>query len=666
MVKNFLKYSIGSVIIVPIFVVSCSKQETLDFANSSNNSFIVESNNSDNQSIVCLTKQDFGEIINFSDLKDFKLYENDQEISIDYSKSYIDDDYNIFLFINSKSTNNLIVTNERLNKSFIIQKRKNLNKINLKNDQQNFINLINDISNNNIPTIIYSLDASLPIQQSFLISLINFYNNYNNKLQNINNKTIHIMSNKGFDSKRFNGDILKEKNIWNGIENIDQINETNNDDLLYLLRNNNIKVNDILSKFNINSKYDLVVQENQFFEMDIKEIFHLLKNANRVIITYDGNLHTNRTVPNLISKIQSIKVKSRKENIEFLKDLQNGKTTDLNNENFYNLMLLDKYESINENSNYDFFTFLSMDSNLLNTVNLDNDKIWNEHSISTNFLDYVNCLNNKSNDKQFLDTFSKLFIGSNLDMNDLIINGFEQYDPNKRNAIFLGSSLFNILSGQISKDNFSRLQVFPNLRKVVQAQMKQLLNKFPLEQYNIIFKLHPSFSDKNDPNNLIAINYVNLITDGLIQNPIIINPSIPIETLISNDYYIYKNKSNDSKIKNFIFRENGKFKAKEWTTFFGLQTTTSTIHTTRLFYESAFGISKQESAKLIPFFNFPIPTKFKLVDRENFDIDESTNYYEANKEKLKKIYVPYIPSIYYKNSLFKEYDSIILNFEEEK
>lgn len=652
--KYFLNIAMGGGIILPIILISCSKEEQKENLLFSNN-FLIKSNN--NQSIVCFDKRNFENDVNFDN---YKVYEQKKEIIIDYSKSYVNGN-SIYLFINSQNNKDLTVKNKNLNKSFIITKNKNLKKVILKDDQKYFINLIKNISNNNIPTIIYSYGASLPMQQSFLISLINFYNNI--KTSNVDNRIIHIMSNDGFDSKRFNSDVLKEKNIWNGIENIEQINETNNKDLLYLLRDNNINADMLLSKFDISGKYDLVIQENKFFDMKREDLLHLLKNANKVILTYDGNIHTNTIIPKLISNFESIRIKSREENIKFLKDLQSGKSKDLNDEDFYNLMLLDKYEVLNENSDYDFFTFLSADSNLLNTVNLSNDNIWSEYSFSTNFLDYAQCLNDQNDRKSFLDTYSKLFVGSNLNMNDLIINGLNYYDPNKRNAIFLGSSLFRKLSGELSPDNYSRLQTFPNLRQAVQSQMKQLLNKFPEDEYNIIFKLHPSFSSVDDPTNKIAINYVNLITNGLIKNPIIISPSVPLETLIVNDYYIYSNKPANSKLDNFIFRENKQYKAQEWTTFFGLQATTTTIHTTRLFYESTFNISKSESAKLIPFSNFPIPTKFRVVDREDNDIDVSTNYYEANKETIRRIYIPYIPSIYYRNELLDEYDSIVLNWD---
>ena len=190
--------------------------------------------------------------------------------------------------------------------------------------------------------------------------------------------------------------------------------------------------------------------------------------------------------------------------------------------------------------------------------------------------------------------------------------------------------------------------------------MKTLLEKFPINEYNVIFKLHPRFAPSSDSsiNNEIAKNYIKLITNNEIENPIVINSEIPIETLLSVDYFNHINNE-----KSYFFNQTSKFKSYEQTTFFGLQATTSSLHSSKIFYQSTFNLTKEQVELLIPFNNFPIPKYFKIINREEQDIDENTNYYEQNLDRLKKMYQYVSPSIKYNNSNLKKYDSLITEFE---
>ncbi|MBR2055774.1 MAG: hypothetical protein IJ970_01825, partial [Mycoplasmataceae bacterium] len=294
-----------------------------------------------------------------------------------------------------------------------------------------------------------------------------------------------------------------------------------------------------------------------------------------------------------------------------------------------------------------------------NSLNLNDNQQWTEKTISFNFSKYANLIDDQANRQLYLQTYKNLFFKTN---QEVIVNGLEQWDPNKKNAIFLGSSLFIPFDGELSitPSDFSRLQHFDNLKQKIQEVVKNLLKKFPIDQYNIIFKLHPRFASSNDPktNNEIAQNYIKLITNNEIQNPIVINSEIPIETLLSIDYFNHINNE-----KSYFFNQTSKFNSYEQTTFFGLQATTSSLHSTKIFYQSTFNLTKEQVELLIPFKNFPIPKYFKMINREEQDIDENTNYYDENLNIMKKMYQYVSPSIKYNNSNFKKYDSLITEFE---
>lgn len=623
------------------------------------------------------------------DIKDMKLDINDfivedqwgNIMDIDASNSIIDiKNDNIVLSLKGidNKSKKFVIKNKKYNDFKIsIDKVKTFNYENQNEKLKYFKNCLKDMSSNNIPSIIQIRNASLPVQQAFYISLVNYFNNGGNYDQ-----SILLFGEEVISQNRFNENVLINNNICKGYEKLENINNTNNK--LYLLRNEEINridgletkvwlkyYSNIFKKFNYaNKKVDFVIDDLDFLDM-IEEytinyknskLDFILKHANRILIITDGNAHVNSVIPKLYNLMSNVKVRSNDENIKTLEEYQKGKINNLSQNDLMNLLLIKNYESSKGKSDFNFIDFINFDSNIKNSLNLDDDQFWNEINFSTNFVDYGDIVDNK---EEFLDIFSKLFMDSNLNMESLFVNGLNSYDPNKRNAIFIGSSLFLPFGGvsSMSENDFSRLQSLPNLRKVIQDKMKSFLEKYPPSEYNIIFKLHPAFSKSFDTKNQIAINYVNLITNGLIKDPIILSPSIPLETLISNDYYIYSNGGGSkNRITNFIFKENEKYKPYEWTTFFGLQASTTAIMTTRIFYQNTFNLTKYQSAEIVPFSNFGIPKEYRLTKRIDEDINSSTNWYNDNVEVIKNLYSPYNPSLFYSTKELEEYDSIVLNF----
>lgn len=562
------------------------------------------------------------------------------------------------------------VRNEAI-KSFLVKDIKSFKIKNFNQDKKYFFNLIKDISSNDIPLIIQARNSSIILQQAFYLSLINYYQNINNPKSK--NFSVFNYENNSILENRFNASILKENNVWNGVTNIQDFNQDNISNF-NLVRGAEIlwrpyqefanHINQIKSKFNIQSKVDFFIDSVRFSELvndfirnpKNSHLSIILKISNRIIVGSEGAAHSNVVIPNLIKNMQQIKLEDRATVIQKLNDYQSGKIETLEKNDLLNLLVLKNFETINENSKFDFINFINYDNNISNSINLKDDMMWNENPFSTNFVEYSKLIEDQDQQQQYLKVFSKLFLNTEFNLENIFVSGLETYDPKKRNAIFLGSSLFQPY-GPTSPTNFSRLQKFPKLTAVVQERMKNLLEKFPPSEFNIIFKLHPVFSNENDPKNESGINYVKLITNNAIENPLIVNPKIPLETFIANNYYQYEIKNDTS---NILFRENDKYKPWEWTTFFGFQATTTTIHTTRVFYQSSFNLSNIETSKLIPFSNFPIPVEFPVVAR--LEKDEPGNFYDSNYEQIKKIYQYYNPSLMFNNSQLSIYDSILLNF----
>lgn len=661
MKKTLTFLGLGTTMLVPAMaMVSCSKNSEKQILS------LVTNFSEHNYSLIQVNNLS----IPSTNINDYYIKDsNGKEIEIYYNESTVKDEtLNLKTsFIDSKKNADIIIYC-KTNSSFklIVKHFKTFSPNDINENKQYFFDLIKDMSQNNIPTIIESRDASLTIQQCFYISLVNYFNNIDNL--NSNDISIFMTHDLTIKSHRFDEQVLIDNGISSGVKTIEEINSSNisNLNIINKFKHPNTSsayefishLDLIQEKFNITTKFDFVISDlslitwiqNAISNPKGSKLEYILKKANRIIVVSDGAAHTNDVTPYLNEILYDYEPSSREETINNFNLFLEGKK-DLSKEMILDLLLIKNFECNNIDSKFDFISFMNYDANVHNSLSIEDENMWSLNPFSTNFTEYASLIDGATNKEKYLDVYSKLFVGENT-LNDIIIHGLDAYDPNKRNAIFLGSSLFKPISGDMTKDNFSRLQYMSNLRKVVQDQMKELLARFPQDEYNIIFKLHPVYIDD------AAIEYVKLITDNIIENPIIISPNIPLETLIANDYYNYSSNQGE----NFIFKQNEKHKAYEWTTFFGLQTTSTTIHTTRLFYQTSFDLSKEQIAELIPFYNFPVPTKFPVVSRLESDL-LTKDYYEENMKTIMNIYSPFCPSITYNNEELKPYDSIILNFE---
>ena len=593
---------------------------------------------------------------------------NNNVISIDYQLSKIVNN-NIYLVLNNLNTNiqTIKIVDISKNSSLALSSShiKTFSKYDLLNDQEYFYNCIEDMCTNGIPTIGFIRNASLITQQAFYISLINYYNDNTS----LSDSTYWFGWNELWSQNKINFDILIKNGLSDGnfefnsnfVPNSFNIFKAN--DMYSVSSFNTDKIIEyftIIMQKNNTDKFDFVTDEIHFIKMmkqnDSKFFNFIFKHANRIIIMSDGANHTNETVPYLASELINHKPLSREATINMFNDFLVGNKKSLSKSDILNLLLLKKYEQINNNSNFNFVQFINYDANIFNSINLNDNLQWNESAFSTNFINYSKILNNSNAQQQFLKLFTDLFLSQDLSIDNIFVNGQANYDSKKKNAIFIGSSLFKPISGEVTPNNFSRLDLMPDVLNEIQNTFASFLDKYPQSEYNIIFKLHPVFSNKNDPQNLSAINYVRQISNNLIQDPIIVNPSIPIETWIASDYYNFY--TNNKSFPSILFKSEN---PETWTTFFGFQATTTTIHTIRLFYQSTFGIDKYRVSELIPFSNFPIPKLFHVVKRLESN-NNSYNYYYDNLNQIKKIYEPYCTSIYFGSEFLEDYDSIVLNF----
>lgn len=579
----------------------------------------------------------------------------------------------------------------------------------LKQSQQEFFKIINDMTHSDRSTVMFASNASLVHTQMVLIHLINYYlMKEDPSLKTNNNKLIHILQNNFYTEGntaadlRFNVEYLKGISYDNSLTLEEMMSINISDSTTSLAKDSHIfkdqKVGDhmasMISSVNstfdkiqnddsiTNKKTDSVLSDLAFSDFLLKynpnnpndPLYKIFKNSARIVLVSDGAAHTARFERRMVSAIENslTKLYTNEEAMARLNEIQTlsfdqlkqqNKLMTINDMMNFCLMRRTVDSSVSgETEKYNFIQAFHYDPSYIKGVNLENKYKWNIEAFSLNHEDYgqallTNDANKQEFNKKFTDMFHVDYSSQESIERTVFENGFKSYDPNKKNAIFFGSSLFTPLTS--NNGTISRLENFANLRNHVQDIFVKFAEIFPPEEYNIIFKFHPVF--KGDTAVKLSQLYTaKLKNDPRFIDPIIFNPKIPFETLISTDYYEYKKfKDGITQTNNsIIFRGD---KPEEWSKYFGLQATTSLIQTTRLFYESTFNLSLSQTEKLIPLEYFPIPSLFLIISREGID-PKTHDKYAANMNSLNDVYKTYNPSYLYPElNLSQENDRFKLN-----
>lgn len=515
-----------------------------------------------------------------------------------------------------------------------------------------FNKLITSGSNNNIPTLTIGKDAAVTNQQDSILAVGEALIQKQNNINNVKDYNFLYLTKNSFS--RMNVDSLgKLKNDNYDIDKLQNLSPINiftrdNGDRNYEYNINWLKqdINKVKQLTGC-KEVDLVVDEllfksviEQSLENPSNSLFEfIVTNSNHITVMSDGAAHTKFMVPFLIELLNGNIVEKQRavQNLQNIKSL----TSELTPKDIKDFIQLKDFDL--DGKHYDdFIHFLHYDSRYI--VNLNN--LYNITSYDLNFFNYNGLFRDSTIANEFTNIQSNMFSNNIHNLSDIFVSGYSKYDPNKKNAIFLGSSLFiPTQDGEVT-----RLEHLENIRIEIQNQFNKFLKEFPEKEYNIIFKLHPRYKSTN------ALKYVEIITNKQIMNPIIVNPSIPFEMLLSNDFASYKNNTGT----NFIFKGKTKEDAINNTKYFGFQATTSSIHTTRLFYAQSFNMSSNDIGNLITFHNFPIPTLFDIVYSETTN-NSDRKYYNTNVQQLNDIYKYYNPSVLYNNPSYKQYDLFKIN-----
>ncbi|MFV8468286.1 hypothetical protein ACNQ2K_01305 [Mycoplasma sp. VS292A] len=361
-------------------------------------------------------------------------------------------------------------------------------------------------------------------------------------------------------------------------------------------------------------QFDFYIPDISFIALDWATIEWIIAHANKIVILSDGNAQPywfirENYFPWVDKQTTSY---SQEELLEFWSQAHRSGKLPIDYHYFYTLK--DKFKIYNSVSDY---------SKYFNKLFEKQDKAWAQLDINAYPLSFDTLalqLSKHIDKKEFLDSYLKLIRLENKTVLDLVTRGKENYDPKKKNLIFIGSSLFRY------ENNVLPLTL--DIPKTL--EFKEYINKifelYPPKEYNYFYKLHPVF--KKDQAN----EFLSVLTQGKDSNAIVLDPSISWENMLALDF------AQIAKGNSLFFNKNDFTDGKSIRTkLFGIQASSTSLLTTIAMLKEFFNINLEQALLFVDPNNFPLPETFNMVVRD-LNYSNKTAGYNANVAELEKIY----------------------------
>ncbi|QKT05392.1 hypothetical protein [Mycoplasma sp. OR1901] len=521
-----------------------------------------------------------------------------------------------------------------------------------------FIKDIKETARDESPTFYFNRNAGQVWNTSMqhAIALLN----YSNKINNDKTKVVYVGDHDVLkNDNRFNLNYLQDK-YQNSVDILNNDLKISDGKFSYIHKTEKTNSNSTPENYSIiptksfleyvfkpflesdqNNKFNIVIPDISFTGLKPDAREYLIKHAKKIVIISDGNAQLAKFIPQYFyyvsNKDQPHDIETVSETFETKEDINK-----INAREYYRLE--DKVKIFNYQGNYS----LSL-NNIFDLL----DKSWakiNVHSYPTSL--------NKLNKEGWLsdtDYLNDILITNNLmendnnntkkSINDLMILNSDKYDENKKNMVFMGSSLFR--KGAYTDNEKLRENAIDYFEKIEKL--------YPRTEYNYLFKLHPYYKPDQ------SLDYVKMLLGKEdVSDYIILNPSISWENMLSLDYSNLESGSNES-----IFFKKEKNKIVPNMKLFTLQATTTVLISTMQFIEQTLkGYDSLDSKReVVDPSIIPLNEEINIINRENI---ENKDYYEINYDNLYNIYKWNLTSNdFYPITEFKRLSEFLKDSEEE-
>lgn len=363
--------------------------------------------------------------------------------------------------------------------------------------------------------------------------------------------------------------------------------------------------------------FDFFIPDISFIKMNRQQRHWIIKHANKITLLSDGNAQPYTFIrDNYIKWVKNQKESySEAELLKFWNEYKQSEGLEMPIDYHFFYTLSDKIRIFNLNNGY------------MQPLNDDLEKRgfgWaklNVYAYPLNpetFYEYLE-INDENNVRNDYLTVNKL---KNKSFLDLVVDGKNNYNPNKKNLVFMGSSLF-----RKTNDDEWRFQTQKYALDEIHEFFAKINELYPQDEYNYFFKLHPVYNLEESK------IYLNYLLGEQANKAILLDSGIAWENMLVVDY---ENIANGSSV---LFTPDGKSK----TQLYGLQGTTTTLLATMTFLKESFGWNNKEIKSFVNLANFPLSNKFNIIKRD-IEYENPDQGYQENVAKMKEVYRYFITS----------------------
>ena len=381
------------------------------------------------------------------------------------------------------------------------------------------------------------------------------------------------------------------------------------------------EINNYYTVINSNVKYDLWIADLSIIDLwnlHSTEFLDILKNINKIYVLSDGNVQTNTVAFKYIERQQTFGLLNEEQMKNDIEEFKTKSSESATIQKFNTSSIYDYFRYT------DFFTIFHIKDYSKSPIYTSKAQMYKVNEIDWNIQQFANKMitNNQTAKTSLINNYFNFFKFndlSSISLNYFITQGLENYDPKKKNIIWIGDAL-------IPDSN----DVSPEKKNEIQQTFKALIIKYNPDEYNYFFKHHPRYS-LDVQNQLTA-----LISNGLVNA--IYFKSFIWEIFLQWDYY--KQNQDTDYIPFFSNTSNDDIYSQ--TTFIGIQYISTVIPTTLFFLQNTYGMSLEKAQKTVLYNNFPIPRYFSIVNPGNPTFIDPVYQESLNREKINQTYQAYL------------------------
>lgn len=517
--------------------------------------------------------------------------------------------------------------NTTLNGFYSLSENDNLN------SDYKWIESIKQSTNSNTIKLFFGNDSLMVYQQIMLAFqyMINSYEQNNFSDYEIYDDNIALFLNENlYNLNQFNLENLKSKKYVKLIKNLNDLNGDLNESY------NNIPSNQMLEetlnyylnkfKFSKNIKFDIWISDISLIEIwnnHYESFLNLLPHINEIYLLTNGNFQSLNFAINYI--------KRQKQNnydlSEICNNLQELQNSDVNYETRKELyMSTNMYDYLLS----DIFTIFHLikysDSPY---YNIEQRKMYKAYRINYDYIDVASklyddesTLNKETSINAYRKSYENFFKINANSFECFIYSGYENYDPNKKNIIWIGDKLIEDI------DNVDKKR-----KEEIQKTFYAMTKIYNPSEYNYLFKQHPSYNLETQE------KLTNMIIELSDVKPIVFK-DLPFELFLSWDKSESINRM-DKQYRSF-FSETSNNDLIPNTQLIGMQYTSSTILTTYNFLVNQYNMSLSDAWKTINSKNFPISGTFDILKQGKSSWKSYSSQVKKNINKINELYEPFV------------------------